>query len=309
MFPRRPWRFHASMNTLTFSAWQVGLRKERSVHYVRVQKPRRPASDIYKGKSEVDSVRYEIKSDTDYKVYEVKRVNARLASRPRLARPVQRQRRDRLVRRRIDDRASSPDAAIRRRREVYRQGLFSLHVGSNRISRFQELTPAMFSRDTELVSRARNWIRRELQVFEYLHPANRSESSRDAVRGNNAEFLLEYCIAILKTVNIRDASGQAEDMLQEFLGRQNARLFLHELSSWLRSPYSSLEAWDRHAQYNENPSSATEASHVTSNSTRARPRKRRRGESAFIGSLGDNNHGQRAINRPRRMYDSYRPSN
>lgn len=70
-------------------------------------------------------------------------------------------------------------------------------------------------------------------------------------RANNAEFLLEYIIAILKTVDIKGSGGQAEDMLQEFLGRDNTRLFLHELKAWLRSPYTSLEDWDRNVQYND----------------------------------------------------------
>ena len=64
-------------------------------------------------------------------------------------------------------------------------------------------------------------------------------------------LLLEYIIAILKTVDIKGSGGQAEDMLQEFLGRDNTRLFLHELRAWLRSPYISLEAWDRNVQYNQ----------------------------------------------------------
>lgn len=70
-------------------------------------------------------------------------------------------------------------------------------------------------------------------------------------KANNAEFLLEYIIAILKSVDIKGSEGQAEDMLQEFLGRDNTRLFLHELRAWLRSPYTSLEDWDRNVQYNE----------------------------------------------------------
>ena len=70
-----------------------------------------------------------------------------------------------------------------------------------------------------------------------------------AKRASNAEFLLEYIIAILKTVDIKGAGGQAEDMLQEFLGREKTRLFLHELRAWLRSPYKSIEDWDRHVQY------------------------------------------------------------
>jgi hypothetical protein len=142
----------------------------------------------------------------------------------------------------------TPDEALLRRRYIYRNSLFSLHVGSNRLSRFRDLTPQLFSSDAELVSRARKWIRRELQVFEFLNPNNVSGSDR---RASNAEFLLEYIVAIMKTVDIQGSGGEAEEMLREFLGRENTRLFLHELRAWLRSPYNSLEDWDRHVQYND----------------------------------------------------------
>jgi hypothetical protein len=95
-------------------------------------------------------------------------------------------------------------------------------------------------------------------VFEFLNPdtnsdgAGRSDGDRAVHRrANNAEFLLEYIIAILRTVDIKGSGGQAEELLQEFLGRANARLFLHELHAWLRSPYNSLEDWDRAVQYDE----------------------------------------------------------
>ncbi|RDL31901.1 uncharacterized protein BP5553_09303 [Venustampulla echinocandica] len=143
----------------------------------------------------------------------------------------------------------TPNEAILRRRHIYANNLYSLHVGSNRHSRFRNLTPQLFTSDAELLSRARKWIRRELQVFEFLTP-DAAASSSDR-RANNAEFLLEYIIAILKTVDMQGSCGQAEDMLQEFLGRENTRLFLHELRAWLRSPYTSLEDWDRNVQYNE----------------------------------------------------------
>ncbi|PTB44513.1 hypothetical protein M441DRAFT_350549 [Trichoderma asperellum CBS 433.97] len=114
-----------------------------------------------------------------------------------------------------------------------------------------------FSNDEHLVSRARMWIRRELQVFSFLtaeEPASTSATSRPDEaqarrRANNAEFLLEYIVAILKTVDIMGSAGQAEDMLSEFLGRDNTRVFLHELRSWLRSPFTKLEDWDRAVQY------------------------------------------------------------
>ena len=142
------------------------------------------------------------------------------------------------------------DEALLKRRDVYRNQLYSLHVGSNRVSRFQDFTPSMFTRDPEVVSRARKWIRRELQVFSFLSPDSSANSEPGSDRrANNAEFLLEYIVAILKTVDIQGSSGQAEEMLKDFLGREITRLFLHELRAWLRSPYTSLEDWDRHVQY------------------------------------------------------------
>jgi len=149
------------------------------------------------------------------------------------------------------------DDAIARRRNVYRLQMYSLHVGSNRrTARYRshrDLTPQLFESDPGLVSRARAWLRRELQVFEFLHaPAvSTAQSSSDAMtrrRANNAEFLLEYIIAILKTVDMQGSQGQAEGMLTDFLGRDNARLLLHELRSFLKS-CSSIEAWDREVQY------------------------------------------------------------
>lgn len=162
-----------------------------------------------------------------------------------------------------------PDGALARRRHVYRHQLYSLRVGSNRLSRYRELTPESFNRDEELVSRARKWIRRELEVFAFLRRedvdddgagrpgasdcVSRTDSRRrlQSRRANNAEFLLEYIIAILRTVEIKGSAGQAEELLRDFLGRDNARLFLHELQAWLRSPYTSLQDWDRHVQYED----------------------------------------------------------
>lgn len=140
----------------------------------------------------------------------------------------------------------NPDAALQRRKNVYSLRLYSLHVGSNRLSRFRDLTPQVFVHDQELVSRAKNFLRRELQVFHFLKSGGIGDAGI-ARRVDNAEFLLEYIVAILKTVDVK--GSQAEDMLQEFLGRDDTRLFLHELKSWLRSPYTTLEDWDRHVQY------------------------------------------------------------
>lgn len=204
-------------------------------------------------KAEVATVEYEFKGD-QRKTYPVpakpvaKPTSTNTPNRIFASRP----RRPHYQRRQFESRVQpTADEAILRRRHIYQNKLFSLHVGSNRLSRFRDLTPQLFTNDSELVSRARKWIRRELQVFEFLNLDAATSSDR---RANNAEFLLEYIIAILKTVDIQGSSGQAEDMLQEFLGRENTRLFLHELRAWLRSPYISLEDWDRNVQYSENDS-------------------------------------------------------
>ncbi|KAI4187117.1 MAG: hypothetical protein L6R41_003023 [Letrouitia leprolyta] len=220
---------------------------------------RRGRTDYDVGKSDVLTVDYGALSPSGHKTYHVpqrpvqenvtlpgihqpsrsinaERPYARLHRRPRgIARPRP---------------AVSPDAALLRRKNIYARGLYSLHVGTNRLSRFRDLNPQLFVQDEELIGRARKWIRRELQVFDFLN-IDGGEEEGVARRMSNAEFLLEYIMAILKTVDIKGSGGQAEDMLQEFLGREHTRLFLHELRAWLRSPYASLDDWDRHVQYAE----------------------------------------------------------
>ncbi|KIX92275.1 uncharacterized protein Z520_12021 [Fonsecaea multimorphosa CBS 102226] len=143
------------------------------------------------------------------------------------------------------------DTALEFRRQVYRQRLYSLHVGTNRISRYRSLTPSSLAADEQLISRARMWIRRELQVFSFLNPSAPQHSRPGATdrRASNADFLLEYIIGILKSIDLKGSAGQAEELLKDFLGRDNARLFLHELEAWLRSPYEHLKDWDRAVQY------------------------------------------------------------
>jgi hypothetical protein len=217
-----------------------------------------------------------------------------------------------------------PSAALRRRQEVYLHGRYSKHVGSNRLSRYRELTPALFREDEQLVSRARMWIRRELQVFSFLRPdaADTTDGDRDAAsrrRHQNAEFLLEYVVAILKSVDLAGSAGEAENMLSEFLGRDNTRLFLHELRAWLRSPFTKLEDWDRAVQYEaessrgasrseddwrEEVAGRSRMSHVEETERagsrrrrfsghQERPDKRRRGWDRYVPSSAAGSHSRR----------------
>ncbi|KAF1982064.1 hypothetical protein K402DRAFT_307967, partial [Aulographum hederae CBS 113979] len=153
------------------------------------------------------------------------------------------------------------DTTLLQRRHIYRHQLYSLHVGENRISQYREITPQIFARDAALQSRAREWIRRELQIFDYLNPTSPplqgeravgvSEGERYAAarRARNSEFLLEYIVSLLRAYDLKDSDGRAARMLEDFLGPDDARLFLHELGSWLRSPYMDLKLWDRHVRY------------------------------------------------------------
>ncbi|KAL7619754.1 hypothetical protein AAE478_010296 [Parahypoxylon ruwenzoriense] len=206
-------------------------------------------------KSNVDEVRYDFGGDNlDEKgtVYRVPRPNEQSQERRRprpqpyrllnaTPRPTRRWHED------VPPQRATADDALLRRRYVYQNQLYSLHVGSNQRSGYRDLSPQIFERDPEMASRARAWLRRELQVFEFLRTPPSIQSSDDAMtrrRANNAEFLLEYIIAILKTVDVQGSQGQAQDMLKDFLGRDNTKLLLHELKNFLRSPWS-LEVWDR----------------------------------------------------------------
>lgn len=208
-------------------------------------------------KAGIKTVQYEATGHT-FKTYEVPSTNKQPQPTPRTTtsrRGYDHRGRRTYRPRREEAPRPTEDEALLRRRHVYQAKLYSLHVGSNRVSRFQDFTPQTFNRDSELVSRARKWIRRELHVFEFLSSDSPSSSDR---KSNNAEFLLEYIVAILKTVDIQGSGGQAEDLIQEFLGRDNTRLFLHEMRAWLRSPYTNLEDWDRNVQYSE-PGNVTES--------------------------------------------------
>ncbi|GKZ23106.1 hypothetical protein AbraIFM66951_000012 [Aspergillus brasiliensis] len=261
-------------------------------------------------KSEITSVKYNLDDSNGPKIYQLPAStndttttsSASHLPTPSHHRPPRRPRRPRSPR---PQQPQSTDP-LRRRQHIYRHQLYSLRVGSNRLSQYRELTPERFNREEDLVSRARKWIRRELQVFEFLNPEPEDRQGGGGVarpgqqrlenrRGNNAEFLLEYIIAILRTVDIKGSAGQAEELLRDFLGRDNARLFLHELQAWLRSPYISLEDWDRHVQYED----------TIGGGVNAQPSRREREESRTATPVYRDNRGPRSsssgrVNKPPR---------
>lgn len=126
-------------------------------------------------------------------------------------------------------------------------------MGSNPFSGYRDVTPSVIANDSELQSRARTWIRRELRVFSFLQTDPAGSASQAATTSSNAEFLLSYIVSILKVVDLKASNGHAENLLTEFLGRESSRLFLHELNAWLRSPHTRLKDWDEEVQYNNVP--------------------------------------------------------
>ncbi|RMY72965.1 hypothetical protein D0863_04176 [Hortaea werneckii] len=199
-------------------------------------------------KAEVREVQYDWRSSEDYKTYRVPKAEGPNAGDPgnRSSRQSRRQHSRRQVERWTPqterDIASIEDPSLERRRRVYRDRLYALHVGANHISNYRDFTSAIFASSSVLQSRARAFLRRELRVFSFLDTAS-------APRGGNREFLLEYIVAILRTNDLKAADGKAEDLLSDFLGRSNAQQLLHELEAWLRSPYLDLRQWDEVVQY------------------------------------------------------------
>lgn len=117
-------------------------------------------------------------------------------------------------------------------------------MGANSLSHYQIFTHQDFANFTELQSRARAFLRRELLVFTFL-------DNDPVLRGGSRQYLMEYIVTILKLHDAKGADGKAEDLVSHFLGRENAKLLLHELQAWLRSPFSSLADWDGFVQYAE----------------------------------------------------------
>lgn len=193
----------------------------------------------------VREIQYDFRDLEDFKTYHVPQTAPQSQAESALERSRRRRGQDFIQRR--SERAppvetSVEDPALVRRRRVYREKLYSLHVGANRLSQYRDFTAQEFAASEELQRRARMFLRRELQVFSFLNTAA-------GPRGGNREFLLEYIVAILRTNELKGASGHAEDMLTDYLGRGNAKLLLHELEAWLRSPYTALRDWDGHVQY------------------------------------------------------------
>ena len=107
-------------------------------------------------------------------------------------------------------------------------------------SQHRDFSPTHFAASPTLQSRARTFLRREVLCFT-------SFGINGRIR--NRDFVMEYVIAVLKQHDPKGADGRAVDLLAEILERGKARLLLHELGAWLRSPCGGLGEWDQRVQY------------------------------------------------------------
>ncbi|KAK9355045.1 hypothetical protein V1523DRAFT_406144 [Lipomyces doorenjongii] len=152
--------------------------------------------------------------------------------------------------------------ALERRKYVYRNRLRACYIGRSKYTRFKNFGPGrQFTMDMRM--RARSFIRRELAIFPVLlssDPYNfRNDSSNciDAeskgvlATSKEIEFLTLYITSMLQLIDVQTAKGArvALNILSDYLGTTNASIFLHELCSFLRSPYKTVAEYDRTVQY------------------------------------------------------------
>ncbi|GAB7343596.1 hypothetical protein MBLNU457_1597t1 [Dothideomycetes sp. NU457] len=188
-------------------------------------------------KAVISAVEYDWRSPTDYKTYRVPQPIAPTAASQRTTQQRSSRGRGRGSGRarggaRDVHRTASADQALARRRQVYALHAYSAHVGTNRRSEYAHFTASTLSSSPALQNRARIFLRRELQVFSFLSTRQR------------LEFVLEYIVAMLKSMEIKGADGAMVRLVGEMVGKEDAGLLCHELEAWLRSPFGRLEDWD-----------------------------------------------------------------
>ncbi|GAA5858532.1 hypothetical protein JCM8547_007348 [Rhodosporidiobolus lusitaniae] len=123
------------------------------------------------------------------------------------------------------------ERALERRRYIYREGLYAKHVASNRYTGFKPFTPQTFASNPDMKSKVIKFVRRELQIFPTV----------------DISFLTTYLISIASQLDLR--SQAAIRLISDFLSEQDAQHLVHEITTFARSPFTSLEGYDRYVQY------------------------------------------------------------
>ncbi|KAM0788537.1 hypothetical protein ACM66B_001665 [Microbotryomycetes sp. NB124-2] len=123
------------------------------------------------------------------------------------------------------------ERALERRRYIYREGLYAKHVASNRFTGFKPFTPQQFASNPDLKARVIKFVRRELQVFPNV----------------DVTFLTTYLVSICSQLDLR--SSAAVRLLSDFVSPDDAEHLAHEIVMFARSPFQTLEGFDKMIQY------------------------------------------------------------
>ncbi|KAG8786835.1 hypothetical protein FRC15_010575 [Serendipita sp. 397] len=193
-------------------------------------------------------------------------------------------------------------AMITRRKFIYQNVLYAKHVASNKYTRYApHPTPAQVAVSIDLQRKAAAFLRRELQVWSNL----------------DVEFLTNYIVMMIKVVDLRTEGGIKilSDLLDPGIryteeGRKpNTEHLAHELYSYLRSPFKSIESYDRAVQYGEagshllrnlqQDSWRSEDPRELSPPPRSKPSQSSRKRSyEELGSMDSTGHGRRIKHKP-----------
>ncbi|KAK4050916.1 hypothetical protein OIO90_004892 [Microbotryomycetes sp. JL221] len=152
-----------------------------------------------------------------------------------------------------DDIVKREERALERRRYIYREGLYAKHVASNRFTGFKPFTPQQFANNPELKAKVIKFVRRELQVFPNV----------------DVSFLTTYIVSICSQLDLRSSS--VIRLLSDFISPQDAEHLSHEILMFARSPFQTLEGFDRMIQYGR-PTAFSNLNPTTSASEESRKR-------------------------------------
>ncbi|XP_038048527.1 E3 ubiquitin-protein ligase Topors-like [Patiria miniata] len=122
-------------------------------------------------------------------------------------------------------------AAVERRRMIYRAGLWVRHMGSNRFTRFRDISPEFFSENPATTHRLVPWLRRELGIL--------------FTGEDHVTFMTQYILSLIPNVHMQ--TEEFHEHLRPFLYGQTEH-FIHEFVSFARSPYD-MNTYDQIAQY------------------------------------------------------------
>ncbi|GAA6031825.1 hypothetical protein JCM8097_002009 [Rhodosporidiobolus ruineniae] len=128
-------------------------------------------------------------------------------------------------------RERAEERALERRKYIYREGLYAKHVASNRYTGFKPFNPQTFTTNPDMKARVIKFVRREIQVFPTV----------------DVNFLTTYLVSIASQLDLR--SSAAIRLISDFLSEQDAQHLVHEITTFARSPFTSLEGYDRFVQY------------------------------------------------------------